>query len=181
LLSDRIQFDKDILTMDRFLRAALFQYLIGVLCPDCKKPATSHMTADRRRLLVEKFGLDPVKLYVRNNHAGQGPCCATCKGSGVIERTTALEVVVPTRSMLRSIAISDFATAELEYRKQRVAKFTEPGTTGKTYVEHALYKASLGDVCANALFDMENLWTYETVPVACDDISSQANLTKEGV
>jgi general secretion pathway protein E len=168
LLSDRIQFDRDILTMDRFLRAAFFQYLIGVLCTHCRKPAHGHLDDQEADVLRDKFGLNVDTLYVRHHSTGDNAPCPHCRGTGITDRTLAAEIVVPTRTMLRSIAKGDIAAADLEYRQRRNARFDEPGTLGKTYVEHALYKVSQGIACAAALFEMENLYTYEVEPRPCD-------------
>lgn len=165
MLGDHIRFERSILTMSGFLRAAFFQCLIGVLCPDCKKPAKSNMQGSKLALLASKFELNTDGLYVRYKHKGDSPACKRCDGLGVIERTAAIELVVPTRSMLKHIRNNRLDEAEVEYRLQRTAKFDEPGTKGKTYSEHALYKVSQGIACANEIFDVENLWTYEVFPI----------------
>ena len=165
MLADHIQGDKGILTMPNFLRASFFQSLIGVLCKECRLPAVSNMEEEKLDLLKEKFGLKPDGLYVRHIHNGQGTACKRCKGYGIVDRTAAVEVVVPTRSMLKHIAVGNVAQAEIEYRQQRTARFDEPGTEGKTYVEHALYKVSQGECCATDIFDVEVLWTYEVIDI----------------
>ena len=165
MLADHIKGDKGILTMPNFLRASFFQSLIGVLCKDCRLPAVGNMEGDKLDLLKEKFGLKPDGLYVRHIHNGQGTACKRCKGYGIVDRTAAVEVVVPTRSMLKHIAVGNVAQAEIEYRQQRTARFDEPGTEGKTYVEHALYKVSQGECCASDIFDVEVLWTYEVIDI----------------
>ena len=165
MLDDHIKGSKGILTMPGFLRASFFQSLVGVLCKDCRLPAIGNLDSDKLDLLKNKFGLKPEKLYVRYLHHGHGTACKTCKGYGIVDRTAAVEVVVPTRSMLKHIAVGNIAQAELEYRQQRTARFDEPGTEGKTYVEHALFKVSQGECCASDIFDLEVLWDYEVIDI----------------
>ena len=165
MLDDHIKGSKGILTMPGFLRASFFQSLVGVLCKDCRLPAIGNLDSDKLDLLKNKFGLKPEKLHVRYLHHGHGAACKSCKGYGIVDRTAAVEVVVPTRSMLKHIAVGNIAQAELEYRQQRTARFDEPGTEGKTYVEHALFKVSQGECCASDIFDLEVLWDYEVIDI----------------
>jgi general secretion pathway protein E len=167
LKSRRFAFDLDTLGSPGFLRAAFFQTLLGVLC-DCKVPAQGHMDTDKLDLLKSKFGLESNGLYVRHRPTEHEEKCPICKGEGITERTAAIEVVVPNSSMLRLMAKGQMDEAEREYRHMRTARFTEPGTRGKTFVEHAIYKVSQGITCASEVFGIENLWTYEVVPVPCD-------------
>lgn len=167
LVSSRLGFDIDILTMRNFLRAALYQALIGKLCPVCSVPAAKHLEAHKLELLVEKFGLSPNSLWVRQEHHphSKEAKCSRCGGSGVIGRTTVLEVVVPSEPMLAHLREGRIVEAETEWRRTRTARFDEPGTQGKTYVEHALYKATIRQVCAESLFTLENLWNYMVEPL----------------
>ena len=165
MIKSGIGMDVDILTMDRFLRSIMCQSLVSVLCNDCKKPAVDVLTREQQHLLSSKFGLDISSMYVSHQHDGEGHKCAACGGTGTIGRTVVAELVVPTREILKFIAVSDIPAAEMCYRQQRTTTFTDPDTTGKTILEHALYKASAGITCSSELFDMENLWTYEIVPL----------------
>ena len=167
MLDDHIKGSRGILTMPGFLRASFFQSLVGVLCKECRLPGIGNLESDKLHLLKTKFGLKPEGLYVRYLHHGHGDgvACKTCKGYGIVDRTAAVEVVVPTRSMLKHIAVGNIAQAELEYRQQRTARFDEPGTEGKTYVEHALFKVSQGECCASDIFDLEVLWDYEVIEI----------------
>ena len=161
--------------MPGFLRASFFQSLVGVLCKECRLPAIGNLESDKLDLLKTKFGLKPEGLYVRYLHHGHGDgvACKTCKGYGIVDRTAAVEVVVPTRSMLKHIAVGNIAQAELEYRQQRTARFDEPGTEGKTYVEHALFKVSQGECCASDIFDLEVLWDYEVIEIPPITVASR--------
>ncbi len=166
MLSERIGFDPHILTADGFLRAVLYQTLVEILCPNCKKPASIALAPEKIELLKTKFALPLEGAYVRYRaKAGETPC-PRCRGTGVVGRTVVAEVLVPNRYILALIAKNQFREAMDLYRDLRTAKFDEPGTLGKTYVEHALYKVSQGEVCADSIFNLENLWTYLVRPPA---------------
>lgn len=165
LVSDRLGFDIDILTMRNFLRAALYQALVEKLCPDCSLPAEQHLAEDKLALLAKKFDLDTKKLWVRHQHdkASGEPKCPRCNGLGVLGRTVVCELVVPSVEVLTLLRDGQVVRAEGAWRATREARFDEPGTKGKTYVEHAIYKATQREVCAQSLFFLENLWNYEVV------------------
>jgi type II secretory ATPase GspE/PulE/Tfp pilus assembly ATPase PilB-like protein len=165
LLSDRLGFDLDILTMRNYLRACLYQALVEKLCQMCARPAGSGMSDDRLELLQGKFGLDSGSLRVRHIHQGPGQC-AHCRGNGLSGLTVVAELLVPSVAVLALVAEKRLVEAERVWRMSRTAKFNEPGTQGKTYIEHALYKASQGLICADGLFTLENLWTYEVMALS---------------
>ncbi|ABD71933.1 type II secretion system protein E (plasmid) [Rhodoferax ferrireducens T118] len=166
MLSERIGFDPHILTADGFLRAVLYQTLVEILCPTCKQPALNALAPDKVELLKTKFALPLEGAYVRYRVGGGETPCPRCRGTGVVGRTVVAEVLVPNRYILDLIAKNQFREAMDMYRDLRTAKFHEPGTLGKTYVEHALYKVSQGDICADSIFNLENLWTYLVRPPA---------------
>jgi general secretion pathway protein E len=166
MLSDKFEADRGLLSMNNFVRGAFFQTLVGVLCSSCKKDAKTNLAPSKLNLLTKKFGLDSDKLFVSHRHKpGHGEPCSGCGGTGIVGRTAAIELVIPTRSMLDHIAAGDINAAELEYRKLRTARYDEPGTHGKTFVEHAIYKVSQGEVCADEVFGVEVLWNYALVPM----------------
>ncbi len=160
MLSKRIGFDPHILTMDGFLRAVLYQCLVEVLCDECKVPALLGLSADKQDVLINRFQLPLEGAYVRLKTG-----CADCRGTGVSGRTVVAEVLVPNREILDHTARGDLRAAMDAYRDLRRAKFDEPGTLGKTYVEHAFYKVATGQICADAIFGLENLWTYQVRPM----------------
>lgn len=170
LLSERIGFDVHILTMDNFLRAVLYQTLVETLCPDCKikNPASTTLAADKVKLLEEKFEIPLGGAYVRYRCGPQEQPCPRCRGTGVAGRTVVAEVLVPTRDILDYMAKGNLRAAMDEYRSLRTARFDEPGTLGKTYTEHALYKVASGEICADGVFLLENLWTYQVRPIGSD-------------
>ena len=167
LVSPRLGFDIDILTMRNYLRAVFYQSLMDKLCPSCSLPAEKYMAPERLKLLTTRFELPADKLWVRHVHTtgAGGVKCERCKGTGLIGRVAVVELLVPTPKILALLSNGKFVEAETAWRKTRVARFDEPGTTGKTYVEHAFYKATQREVCANSLFALETLFNYDVIPL----------------
>lgn len=179
LASSRLGFDIDILTMRNFLRTVLYQSLVEKLCPECSQPAATHLSEEKQAVLVDKFGLKLSSLFVRHVHDPKVDAkkCARCHGLGIIGRTVVAELIVPSTEVLTLVREGNIVLAEKTWRLTRTAKFDEPGTRGKTYVEHALYKVSNREVCADGVFALENLYNYEVLPLASDiQLTAQSGL-----
>ncbi len=136
--SDVIGIKREILSDPNFLSLLIYQALLPVLCEHCKLPAQDRLDP-KMRTQMERFGLDTRKLFVENP---QG--CAKCGGVGVKGQTVAAEVVVLNAAMRRMIEHGQLVEAETLWRQSRRAAFDEDDMTGKTALEHALYKVSLG-------------------------------------
>jgi len=171
-LSPRLAMDPDLLAMRGFLRAVLYQSLVEKLCPACKVPARSVLDKDERDLLENHIGLPLDNAFARHMHVGNGEPCKVCRGTGVKGRTAIAELLVPTSKILALVREGDLGGAELEYRRMRNCALHEAGTQGKLAIEHAFYKAVVGEICTKNLFNLENLWMYERVRVAADDHAS---------
>ena len=96
---------------------------------------------DFRKLLRNKFGLDPETLFVTHPEG-----CEFCDHMGSKGVTVAAEIVVPDNHLRRLLREADDIAAEEYWRHTRMTPFTDPDTTGKTALEHALYKAHIGQV-----------------------------------
>lgn len=165
MLGDVINIDRDILLTRGVLRAVFFQMLVNLLCLHCRRPAHDEMPADMLDLLKSKFELPTEQMYVKSGKLPDGSICPHCGGQGTKGRTAAMELMVPTREILKLLRSGDTDAAEQLYRSSRRAAFHEEDTTGKTAVEHAMYKVSKGLVCAYELFDLEVLWNYDVIPM----------------
>lgn len=166
LIGDAIRMDPAILGMERFLRAVLYQSLVPVLCQHCREPAEDALDAERLTVLQEKFGLDVSSMYVRHRHTGEGEPCRHCGGTGEVGRTAIAELIVPDRTFLNHVMERNINAAMDHYRSQRMTGFEDMDTRGKTFVEHALAKASQGLICADGIFNgVEDLFSYEVRPL----------------
>lgn len=171
LMGDAIRMDPAILGMERFLRAVLYQSLVPILCPSCRRPAKERLDEDQMELLAKKFHLDVDTMFVRHRHDGNGKACPQCSGTGEIGRTAIAELIVPDRKFLDYIMERNVNAAMDHYRCQRVSGFESLDTRGKTFVEHALGKAANGQVCIAEIFDsVEDLFSYEIRPLVPRDV-----------
>lgn len=147
LTSEEMGMSRQSLTARDFLSAIVYQQLVPLLCK-CKLPAAYHLPQDMLLILIQKFGLDINTVYVKNP---QG--CECCNYKGTKGRTVVAEVVLPDHEYLRLVREDKDVEAEEYWRGTRIASFTEPDCTGKTALEHGLYKVSQGLVDP---IDLEN-------------------------
>lgn len=143
LTSSELQLPRDTLGSKNFISALVYQRLIPTLCPHCKVSMSKAdwVSDDFRQILRNKFGLDPETMFVTHPEG-----CDFCDHRGSKGVTVAAEIVVPDKTLRRLLREADDITAEEYWRHTRTAPFTDPDTTGKTALEHALYKAHIGQV-----------------------------------
>lgn len=129
------------------INAVISQRLVPVLC-ECALPAPRIMPADQLQILQRKFGLDTSKMRCRNDDG-----CSICRNEKLISQTGKVaagtvgvtvvgEAYEPTDEFLEQIAARNWKSAEAIWRGERCTPFDDPDMRGKTYVEHALFKAS---------------------------------------
>ncbi|XUW93236.1 ATPase, T2SS/T4P/T4SS family (plasmid) [Burkholderia sp. M6-3] len=142
----------DELAAEGFVNAVGNQKLIPTLCPHCKLPAEDVMPQSDLELLRSKFGLDTSRMACRD-HAG----CQHCRLDGLFSRdgkvaggtkrpTLVAELYRPTEEFRERIAARDWAGARKVWRGERLTGFDSEDMTGKTVYEHALFKASRGEI-----------------------------------
>jgi len=142
----------DELAAEGFVNAVGNQKLIPTLCPHCKLPAEDVMPQSDLELLRSKFGLDTSRMACRD-HAG----CQHCRLDGLFSRdgkvaggtkrpTLVAELYRPTEEFRERIAARDWAGARKVWRGERLTGFDNEDMTGKTVYEHALFKASRGEI-----------------------------------
>lgn len=155
---------RSLLDGKNFLNLLVYQNLIPKLC-SCKLPAhqadEKQFPAALRKVMRERFGLNPDRMFVRNPDGCEK--CAETKGED--GRTVICEVIRPDRTMRQLFKEGKDGDAEDHWRASRVAPFDEPDCTGKTYVEHGLYKVSIGMIDPTALDELEPLEDYEVLPL----------------
>jgi type II secretory ATPase GspE/PulE/Tfp pilus assembly ATPase PilB-like protein len=152
LAGGRLQLPMDEIASEKFVNAVANQKLIPLLCPHCKIPARDVLSATQIATLEQKFGLDTSRMACRNE-AG----CERCRLKGLFTRdgkvaagtrgqTLAMEIFRPTDEFLERVAVRDWRGAEKVWRSTRASGFHSDDMTGKTIYEHALYKASQGEI-----------------------------------
>lgn len=163
ICSPEIGIPRDVLGGRNFINAFAYQALVGTLCNHCKIPAhkatEEQLPRSLRKLLRGKFGLDPAAMFVTNPDG-----CAQCN-QGTAGQTVIAEVIQPDQYMRMLFQESLDAKAEEYWRETRTATFNQPDCTGKTYIEHGLYKASIGLVDPVVLDAIEPFESYEVFPM----------------
>ncbi|SEK10259.1 ATPase, T2SS/T4P/T4SS family [Paraburkholderia diazotrophica] len=169
----RLQLPIDELAAEGFINAVGNQKLVPTLCDDCKLSAEDVMHKSDLELLRSKFGLDTSKMACRN-HAG----CPTCRLEGLFSRdgkvaggtrrpTLVAELYRPTPEFRERVAARDWSGARAVWRGERKTGFANEDMTGKTLYEHALFKASRGEIDPQFINrSMQSFAQYRVMPGA---------------
>lgn len=151
-----IGIDRITLSGKTFINASVYQMLFPKLCSHCKIPLDNVASrAVQREVLRHRFGLDTSTMFAQNP-AG----CSHCKSTGIKGQTVAAEVMIPSLEILAMVAEGKDTAAEIHWRGTRTTRFDDPDTTGKTYYEHGLYKASQGIIDPDVLEKVDPLELY---------------------
>lgn len=146
------------ITSPNVLTLIIYQALVPVLCEKCKISGTQrdqhqHVDVKKRakqvdpvkevestlEILSRNFGLTADRFYFRR--AGG---CPHCKRRGTTKRTGVAEMFMPDETWLRLTAEGDDLGAHKHYCSLSDGDVNSPDMTGKTILEHTLYKAALG-------------------------------------
>lgn len=141
-----INIPAELMATHNYLGAVMYQKLMPVLCDGCKVPAEEVLEPAVLSLLQEKFSLNTGAMSCAS-HDG----CPACRVEGMQSEgtkglTVVAEILVPTPAIRETIKTKNWTALEQLWRGSRHAAFDEPDMTGKTAFEHALYKASIGEV-----------------------------------
>lgn len=151
-----IGIDRITLSGKTFINASVYQMLFPKLCSHCKIPLDNVASrAVQREVLRHRFGLDTSTMFAQNPSG-----CSHCKSTGIKGQTVAAEVMIPSLEILAMVAEGKDTAAEIHWRGTRTTKFDDPDTTGKTYYEHGLYKASQGQIDPDVLEKVDPLEIY---------------------
>ncbi|AXE28458.1 hypothetical protein DK842_22760 (plasmid) [Chromobacterium phragmitis] len=120
-----------------FLVALVYQKLVPVLCPECCRPGMEVLD-EELLMTIASMGLDIEKIRA------EGEGCPHCRHLGTVGQTVVAEVCEVTEEMLPMIREGRFWEAERYWRSLSNGKLYDAGMFGKTAMEHAIYKMSLG-------------------------------------
>lgn len=161
LTGEEIGIHPSTLAAKKYLSAVMYQKLLPKLCLHCRKPAVNYLPASTQEVLRNKFFVDPSTMFVANE---QG--CPHCRVeelglAGTKGLTVVAEILTPTDAILMAITKRDWAQVERLWRGQRSVGFDHPAMQGKTAFEHALYKATQGEIDpCDIEADFESFATY---------------------
>lgn len=140
LVSDEIGMPLSAVASPNFLTAIVYQKLIPVLCAHCKRAALDAPDViDAATLsVIGALGIDTSKVCV------EGPGCEHCSGRGTSGQTVVAEVCELTDELLDLLREGHYWDAERHWRVGHDGDLTSPRMTGKSAMEHAMYKMSQG-------------------------------------
>ncbi|UTH74135.1 GspE/PulE family protein [Chromobacterium sp. IIBBL 290-4] len=120
-----------------FLTVLVYQKLLPVLCPDCSRMAVE-VLSDDYLMVIASLGIDIGEVRV------EGEGCPQCRYLGTAGQTVVAEVCEISEEMLPMIREGRFWEAERYWRAKSNGKLYDQAMLGKTAMEHAIYKMSLG-------------------------------------
>jgi type II secretory ATPase GspE/PulE/Tfp pilus assembly ATPase PilB-like protein len=156
LASDFIGVSRDFLATPGVLKLLVHQTLLPRLCPHCALPLrTLHAGPEGEawrvwtRRFVELYGVDVQALRIRN---GEGcPYCIQDELphlNGTRGRTVVAEMIEPSHDdfLLQCVRQRDNLALRRHLRTRRVAPYDSADMDGKSAMECAVYKASIGEI-----------------------------------
>ncbi|ALM86940.1 general secretion pathway protein [Bordetella sp. N] len=156
LASDFIGISRDFLAIPGVLKLLVWQALLPRLCPACALPldalyrgADSALQRAWTARLLDLYALDAASLRVRNPGG-----CPQCERAdlpqllGLKGRTVVAEMIEPglDEAFLHSVRKRDYVRLRRQWRDRATTPVTDPDMRGKTAMDCALYKASLGQI-----------------------------------
>ncbi|WP_404995476.1 ATPase, T2SS/T4P/T4SS family [Cupriavidus pauculus] len=142
----RIGMDAAILGALDTLSLSSYQAILPVLCKACCIDATHVLTREQQQVLTLKFGLEIATVKCANP-AGCPHCWnAELDVGGYSGQTIAVELYAPLREHGPIIRAGQWDELEVAWRKTRRTAFTDEDMTGKTALEHAIWKVSRGEI-----------------------------------
>jgi type II secretory ATPase GspE/PulE/Tfp pilus assembly ATPase PilB-like protein len=141
---------------EEFLNGLIFQKLLPKVCQACcidfnervRGSGASRVDLELARRLERVADMSRHVIRVR----GQG--CEKCNNMGIVGRTVCAEIIVPDLEMLDQFTEQNLALAKYYWRSQSDQDMDSDNMTGKTVLEHALFKMRQGEVCP---YDIEEI------------------------
>lgn len=145
-----------ILGSSDFLTGLIYQRLLPVLCPHCSIPfkdiLNSPVCSELDKELEER--LNEISNLEKDNIRVKGKGCHHCKNLGIIDRTVCAEIISPDLHMLNAFTNDDMFEAEYHWRSLSDQDRYSDNMTGKTVLEHALFKMRMGMVSPKDIEEM---------------------------
>ena len=175
LTNEEIGMSRDVLTNPNMLTLLAYQALVPKLCSNCKLTWHEYTQGGGKlssvaigALLESKFNLSPINFCFKR----QGGC-SHCRGRGTNGLTVVAELLAPDRTWLRLIRDhKDFDALEY-FRSMSDRKFDSPNMHGKTVFEHALFKASLGEIDLRHCEKFDSLERFRVLDAKARDSSGR--------
>lgn len=132
-----------------FLTGLIYQKLVPLVCPKCSikfseliessRATREHLELAERLEAVADLAVHEIRL--------RGDGCPHCKNMGIVGRTVCAEIIAPDFTMLRHFRDQNPLEAKYHWRSLSDRDPDSDNMTGKTVLEHALFKMRQGLVC----------------------------------
>lgn len=141
--------DSTLLGSPDFLTGLIYQRLLPVLCPNCSLPfsdiimssASTQDDTDLAQRLEEVADLGMDNIRVRSPTG-----CSKCNNMSIVDRTVCAEIIAPDLKVLHAIENNNLKLAEHYWLETSDGDRDSLNMTGKSVLEHALYKMRQGIV-----------------------------------
>jgi len=143
LNSEEIGIVMDVLTTSGFMKLLVYQALLPKLCMHCRVPvlASPHIH-DSMKAAIQALRPNRDDL-LHQVFTARPEGCPECH-RGYMGVTVAAEMIEPSQQLLNLLHKGDQNGAEDYWRGMRKSPFDHPDMTGKTAMEHAIYKMFCG-------------------------------------
>lgn len=145
-----------VMSSPEFLNGLIYQKLLPLVCQDCCVDFNSHIrtsSASKPDLELARR-LEYVADLDRHKIRTRGKGCQNCGGMGIVGRTVCAEIIQPDYDMLDHFRDESSVGAKYYWRSLSDRDMESDNMTGKTVLEHALFKMRLGLVCP---YDIEEV------------------------
>lgn len=142
LMSPSMGIEPSTLSEYGIVSAFIYQKLVPLLCPHCKKPYMEHKDLMPPETAYQLFDEHRYSLP-EDNVSFKGDGCSHCK-KGIIGMTVCAEMVNPTNDLLKFIHQNNLTEARHRWRESRISPFHKSESTGKTAVEVGMSKVAAG-------------------------------------
>lgn len=166
LTGELLQVPPEVLAGKHYLSASIYQKLMPLLCPHCKRPATQILPQSIQDILRDKFQVDVGSMYCANESGCEHCHLPNIETHGTKGQTVVAEIITPNDAMRALMRQRDWFGLDEMWRLTRRTNFTDPDMTGKTAFEHALFKACAGLIDPLDIeMDFEPFESYEVKPL----------------
>lgn len=139
-----------------FINGLIYQKLLPIVCPKCSyKLSDSIQSSSPKESDIElSRRIEDVADLSRHEIKIRGNGCEHCNYMGIIGRTVCAEIIIPDYNMLEHFRHEDPIAAQYYWMTTSDRDQDSDDMTGKTVLEHALYKMRKGIVCP---YDIETV------------------------
>lgn len=132
-----------------FLNGLIYQKLLPLVCPHCSVDFSTHVqssTATKADIELARR-LEHVADMSRHVIRTRGKGCQHCRNMGIVGRTVCAEIIAPDYEMFDHFRDENAILAKYHWRSLSDRDLDSDNMTGKTVLEHALFKMRQGLVC----------------------------------